>query len=434
MKIVKSLSVYTLVNFIQQGIAFPLAILFSYYILPEENGRLSLFMLYISMLNILMQVGAEGAMTVNFYKLNRDDYKQYFSSAFITPFLLFIFFEVAFFVFREPISSLLNLPVKWVLLIPISSFAGFIPKLTLTLYRIKEKSIKYALFNLSFTIVTLALSIVFVIFFNLNWEGRAWGILFANLVFFILGLIVIYKSGFFTTQIKKVHSKDALKYGIPLIPHLIGTFVIGYSDRIFIEKMIGLDDLGIYDMGYKIGSLVMILVVSFSSAYVPFLYDSLRTPNERTDKKLALLSYGLFIGLGIALMALTLLSPFVFKYLINDKYLQGDQYVFWIGLGAFFYAGYAIFSGFIHFSKKTHILAGLAIINVATNIILNYFLIKAYGAIGAAYATVISYALIFFLVVIFARKQHNIPYFDFRGNFRFLKAFLKEYRAANFKK
>lgn len=434
MKLVKSLSVYTLVNFLQQGIAFPLAILFSYYILPEEFALLSLFMLYISMLNIVMQVGAEGAMAVNFYKLSREDYKQYFSSAFVTPFLLFVFFQLLVLIFRKPLAILLSLPVMWVLLIPITSFAGFIPKLVLTLYRIKEKSIKYAYFNLSFTIITLALSIVFVIFLNLNWEGRAWGIFISNLLFFGLGLIVIHKSGFFTTQIKKKYAKDALHYGLPLIPHLIGTFVIGYSDRIFIEKMVSLEALGIYDMGYKIGALIMILVVSFSSAYVPFLYDSLRTPSARNNKKLALLAYGLLIVLAGALFVLTLLSPFVFKYLIDDKYLDGNQYVFWVGLGSLFYGGYALFTGFIHFSKKTYKLAILAIVNVGMNLILNYLLIKEYGAIGAAYATAISYAFIAIVLMFVTKKQHTIPYSDFKGNFQFLKSFLKEYRAANFNK
>jgi len=431
MKIVKSLSVYTLVNFIQQGIAFPLAILFSYYILPPEMGQLSLFMLYISMLNIVMQVGAESAMTVNFYKMSREDYKGYFSSAFLLPLLLFFFFEIVFVAFREPLANLLSLPVKWILLIPIASFAGFVPKLTLTLYRIKEKSVKYAYFNLSFTIITLALSIVFVVYFNLNWEGRAWGIFIANLVFFILGLIVINKSGFFTTKVKKAYSKDALNYGLPLIPHLIGTFIIGYSDRIFIEKMIDLDALGIYEMGYKVGAIIMILVVSFNSAYTPFLYDCLRAPTERANKKLALLAYGLFIGLGLALFVLTLLSPLLFTYIINDKYLDGNQYVFWVGMGALFYGGYALFTGFVHFSKKTYKLAILSIINVVLNLVLNYFLIKEYGAIGAAYATAISYAVIFIILMIVVRNEHTIPYFEVRKNFKFLKTFLKEYRAAN---
>jgi len=232
----------------------------------------------------------------------------------------------------------------------------------------------------------------------------------------------------FTKQIKKTHIKDALKYGGPLIPHLIGTFIIAYSDKIFIEKMVGLDQLGIYDMGYKIGSLVLILVVSFSSAYTPFLFETLKTPTERANKKLALIAYGLFLGLSVALFVLTLMSPFIFKYLINDKYITGNQYVVWVGLGSVFYGGYALFSGFLHFSKKSKILAGLAIVNISLNLILNYFLIKSYGAIGAAYATIISYFSIFILVAFLTRNEHKIPYFEFKKNFQFLRTFLKEYR------
>jgi len=169
MRIIKSLSVYTAVNFLQQGIAFPLAILFSYYILPEQNGMLSLFMLYISLLSILMHIGSESAITVAYFKVEPEDYQSYFSSSLVTPFLLFVTFQLLFFIFRVPLASLVNLPVKWILLIPVAAFTSYLPRLALALYRIKEQAIKYAYFNLSYTLFTLLSSLLFVIYFNLNW-------------------------------------------------------------------------------------------------------------------------------------------------------------------------------------------------------------------------------------------------------------------------
>lgn len=430
MRIVKSLSVYTAVNFLQQGIAFPLAIIFSYYIVPEEMGLFSLFMLYISFFTILMQIGSESAITVAYYKLTETEYSSYFTSAFIIPFFFFATFQIFTLYFRAPIAAYLSLPIRWVSLIPIAALTGFLPKVVLSLYRIKEESIKFAIYNLAFTLVNLFSSLFFVIQFNLNWEGRALGILVSNIIFFGIGLIIIARSNLLTKRTSKHYMKDAFNYGLPLIPHLIGTFVIGYSDRVFIEKMVSLNELGIYDMGYKVGSLVMILVVSFASAYTPFLFESLKEPNERTDKKLALLAYSLFAVLSIALISLTVLSPFLFEYLINEKYIDGNKYVFYVGLACVFYGGYALFSSFLHFAKKTYIFAWLAVVNIMTNLILNYFFIKAFGAIGAAYATIISYAIVFIIVAYLTRNEHNIPYLEVRKNFKFLKTFLAEYRAS----
>ena len=81
--------------------------------------------------------------------------------------------------------------------------------------------------------------------------------------------------------------------------------------------------------------------------------------------------------------------------------------VFWVGLGSLFYGGYALFSGFLHYSKKSMILAYLSVINVSLNLVLNYLLINAYGAIGAAYATIISYFTIFVLVAFLTRNEHD---------------------------
>ena len=62
-------------------------------------------------------------------------------------------------------------------------------------------------------------------------------------------------------------------------------------------------------------------------------------------------------------------------------------------MSSYFFGCYLAFTNFIFYKKNNKIFAIAAIINILVNLILNYFLIPAYGIIGAAYATFISFLI-----------------------------------------
>jgi Na+-driven multidrug efflux pump len=54
----------------------------------------------------------------------------------------------------------------------------------------------------------------------------------------------------------------------------------------------------------------------------------------------------------------------------------------------------------------------LAVLNVASNFLFNYLLIKKFGALGAAYATCLSYMITLVVVFVIANKLISISWFD----------------------
>ena len=98
---------------------------------------------------------------------------------------------------------------------------------------------------------------------------------------------------------------------------------------------------------------------------------------------------------------------------MDKRYIRATAYVFWIGLSYFFWGIYLIFSGFLFYAKKTAILGRLAILNVVLNLILNYFLIQWFGALGAAYATCISFFIIALVIVWKVYLLYPMPWRSF---------------------
>ena len=98
--------------------------------------------------------------------------------------------------------------------------------------------------------------------------------------------------------------------------------------------------------------------------------------------------------------------------MIDQKFVTAIPYVFWIALAYFFFGGYSLFANYIHYSGKTYFFSFLAILNIGLNLILNYFLILEYGAMGAAYATLISYIVVAVLTAYIAIRMYPLPWFN----------------------
>src|SRR5438067_1618929 len=66
-----------------------------------------------------------------------------------------------------------------------------------------------------------------------------------------------------------------LRYGLPLVPHRVSGWLTGMADRVIIAKLTSLGQVGIYSVGYSIGTAVALVQEAFNRAWVPFFFDRL---------------------------------------------------------------------------------------------------------------------------------------------------------------
>ena len=61
-----------------------------------------------------------------------------------------------------------------------------------------------------------------------------------------------------------------LIFGLPFLPATILFISIGMIDRFFIESYLGLTSVGIYSAGYKVGSIISIVIIAFNLNWQPY--------------------------------------------------------------------------------------------------------------------------------------------------------------------
>jgi O-antigen/teichoic acid export membrane protein len=411
MRFLKHLSLYTLVGVIGAAINFFVMPVLSNYLAPGDYGLLSLFNTYVTILIPLISISAYSLLTVEYFK-EKD--KSVFASKFISIQFLPVFTTIPLVIitwlfygkFADDLE-IGNTTVKWgyiVLLITLFSiyFDQFFNFLIL-----EKKAVLFTIYMLAKVSIEVLLTLYFVVIKGWGWQGRMYSWFVTSGLFFILGFMYFQRQGFLKGTLRWKYISEGLIFGAPLVLHGVGKFVVNQSDRIFIAKMVSIDEAGVYNVGYTAGMLVMIVVNAFFNFYNPFLMERLADLTE--GRKIELVKMGYLYGLGciILLLLVILLTPIFFSYFINKRYHSGANYVFWVALGYCFWGGYMLFSGFIFFFKRNSILAWLAIFNVLSNLLFNYVFIKYFGAIGAAYATALSFFLVF--IVVAQRTQKLLP-------------------------
>ena len=83
----------------------------------------------------------------------------------------------------------------------------------------------------------------------------------------------------------------------------------------------------------------------------------------------------------------------------------------WIALGYAIHGLYKIFYHYLLHINKTIFLAFSTSLAAIINLFLNYFFVKSYGAIGAAYSTTIAFLVSALLVFEYQRRNFPMPWF-----------------------
>ena len=390
----------------------------SHFISPDEYGILSLINTFVTIVIPITGLVASGLIFVEYYKIqDKKEFASLFSSVQAVPVIPTLVCLLITIFFSKPIAAFLEIPVDksyWLIISVLLATLTIYYETLLSYNVIEKKPGYYALFNISRLLIEVGLTVWFVSGLRLGWEGRLLSWLISSIILFVVSFFYFGKQQLLTKNISRKYMFASIAFGLPLILHTIGKFVINQSDRIFITKMVSLEEAGIYNIGYQVGLVMLLLVNAVGNFYQPFIYERLANLTDAAKVQIVKVSYVIIAGLIICLVLMTVLTPIFFKTLISKEYAKGTIYVFWIGLSYLFWGLYILFSGFIFFLKRTKFLGFLAIVNVTINLVLNYVLIKWLGALGAAYATCISFFVVAVVVFIEANRHYPLPWLQFK--------------------
>jgi O-antigen/teichoic acid export membrane protein len=302
----------------------------------------------------------------------------------------------------------MNLPGFLPMLLIFSSLFLILNNVFIQIIQAQRQSLESAIISVLSGLLSLGLSIMFVLLLKEDrYLGKILAVLVIGFIFSMYYLRRILAKIKFT--FKKDHLKYILIYSIPLIPYVLSSTIIAYFDRIIISNTIDASAAGLYSLGYNIAMLLAIIISATQTALMPDFFDFL---NKKQYSRLDALVGKVFSLISFAALGLIFFSREIVIILADVKFHEALVVVPIIVVGYIFYGMFTVYGRYIGYAKKTIYSSLVMIISGISNVILNAILIPQYGYIAAAYTTVFSYFLLFFLswfVSKFILKQTTTP-------------------------
>lgn len=406
-------SVFLFSNILNASIPFLLLPILTRVLTPDDYGVVAMFAIFLTFINAFVGLSVHGAINVQYFKLDSEKFAEYVTSCLIllvvsaTITFLIVFLVGGFF------EELVGIPHRWMLIAVVVSFFQFFVSIRLVIWVVTGSAINYGAFQISQTTLNAGLSLFLVVYFGLMWEGRLLGQSIAIITFGLLALVLMYKAGYIKAPRNAGENiTDALKFGIPLIPHAIGAFVIYSTDRVVISNLLDVTAVGVYMVGLQIGQAMGLVSDSLNKVYSPWLMGNLS--NKKIDKeKVVFNTYLAMLTLLVAGLVWYFLALFLLPYLVGEEFQESAGILLYMCLGFSLTGLYYLVTNYIFYSKKTQFLAVITFFCGALNVPLTYYLVSLHGLKGAAIAFLTIQTLFFVLTWILAAKVFPMPWLYF---------------------
>lgn len=392
MNIFKRSSVYLISNILNAIVPFVLLPVLTFYLSPDEYGQIAMFQTLITGLAALTGLNAVGAANRKFYDQHDSSSLAIFNGAcfFILLFSSLTLGGVSLFISTE-ISQWLSIPTTWIYFAVVISSANFIIQFRLGQWQIRERAISFGVMQVSQSILVLLLSLVLIIWLQLGASGRIHALLATSIMYAVLSIFLLYKDRLLVlSSLNTDDLKEALSFGIPLVPHVVGIFFLSSVDRFFINQTLGVAEAGIYMLAVQLSLGMAVVFDAINKALVPWLFRTLSENNPQKLQRLSKLTYVFFIivaGLGGASF---IIGPWVIKLVAGEAYQKAATVIGWLCLGQAFGGMYLMVTNYIFYAKKTGALSMVTISTGGLNIALLIYLIDIMGIVGVAMAFSIS--------------------------------------------
>jgi O-antigen/teichoic acid export membrane protein len=408
-KLFGSAGIYLATTIVNAAVPFALMPILTRHLSPAEYGIVAMFQVLIGFVGPFLGLNVHGAVHRRYYDKDPVVLPVYTGNVLLILLATATVAGVAMAALAGWIEALTSFPRAWLWAVVLTALAKFVVNLRLVVWQAEVKPAAYGAFQITQTILNLGLSVWLVVGLNMGWQGRILGITVSFGVFAVLGLLLLLGSGKVRWQFNRDYITNALRFGVPLIPHTFAVYLIAAVDQVFVTRMAGLSETGLYLVAVQVTSAIGLTVVAANNAITPWMFGLLKRGREEHEQVVGLIVVFIpFLILGTAVFALV--APYGLQIYVGEEFARASKFVVWLALGQAFNGGYVVVGNLVMYAERNGLLSGVTAVSAILNLVLNYPLILHYGAHGAAIATGLSFASKFILTFWLATHVTDMPW------------------------
>ena len=308
-------------------------------------------------------------------------------------------------------------PISWLLFgsrnhdgLVVAAFVGLWASLNYeqmtSLFRVEQRSSAYVTATLANVAITIAATVLLVVVYDKGPLGVLVGNFTGTLA--VYAALLAYSRRSLGLQFDRSLLRAMNRFGLPLVPSAVALWLTNFSDRFFLVKLADLQEVGLYSIGVRVASAIVLLLTAFRLAWPAFAY-SIDDDREAGRTYSFVLTYVVYVCCWLAL-GLGLLAPWILRLITTEPFYPAQNVVAPLAFGVAAFGAYVVVqigTGRARQTRSNWVVTGAAAI---LNIALNLALIPSYGRMGAAIATVSAYTLLFVGMAWRAQRVFPVPY------------------------
>lgn len=404
---------YSAALMVRRGLGIVTLPIFTRFLSVSEFGTIAVLGTVRGLQSVVFELGIPNSSARLYYDCRTDaDRRRLFGTLFIA---------IAGISFAGTLILLWTGPLLWRAIAPEIPFHPYVTLsvvtvclagmdiLPRTLFRVTNRVPLYTTLGVLQGVLASALAVTLVVL-GFGVLGSVLAGLVAVLVF--VPVFFHYLRGHLAWEFSPRLLGESLSFGLPEIPVRIATWALRLADRLILQRYLTLAAVGLYSVGYSLGGAPFDLIASsVNSAILPFIYQTARDEHEDSTKRvfadLSSWTSALLAFLGLLTI---LFSREAILLLTVPAYLEAEPVVALIVWASIFQALAQVPTRAIYLAKKTAHLPLVFTVPAMINVGLNFVLIPRYGLMGAAWATLLAYPVLFGLTLWVAQRVYPIPY------------------------
>lgn len=377
---------------------------------PAEYGTMVTMTTLVALTIPVVNWGVIPYLGVQFFNLSLSNFKQLFSTIWIIPVVSTSILVCAAMLASPWTSVWINLPRTWFLVVPLLAATFFFPLVAQNLLRMRRQPYSFAAVELSNAAINFGLTLILILAVGIGWQSRILAVLGANIAISVAALAWLGRQGFFAAKVSPALLRPALSFGAGVTLHDLANNTMRLLDRLLVAVILGPVALGQYGVAAQIASVMLFMLGALNKAWTPFVFASLSEDTDTARVELVRRTYQAFVGLIIFFCVFNVGVPFLYKWLVDARYQDSSDIVFWLSLGYLFNGFYLTVVDRIFYLKKTHLMAIITVSNALVYAGLSYFLLQALGPIGVAIAFAITSCIVMCATFVFTQWLSPLPW------------------------
>lgn len=258
--------------------------------------------------------------------------------------------------------------------------------------QVLQRPVAYGLLTTVKLLTEVGFKAWFMGFLGLTYMGMLYSVLVGEAL--LAAGTVIVLTATVGMRFSRAKARQLLRFSYPLILSGLSMFALHSIDRFVIRwHYDGTSEVGLYGVGYKVGSIVNLVVLeAFGLIWFPYVY-SLRDRAQVREVSRAVLTYFCLLMTGASL-ATALFSTELVQVMTESKFWPSAEVVPVILLGYVLWGAYLVVSTTFYVEERTGIVSGVVLFAALFNLGLNFVLVPLLGVMGAAWATLITFAVL----------------------------------------